>query len=151
VPEARRNIGVAQMPVGPTGKFYTFVGGSNLMVFKYSSHKSEAFRLIQYLSRADVQRNYARIMGMFPARLIPQRQEGQRNANAKAFYEAIKHGRTYAPIPGWGPVENAYKTHFGNILDIAAGQGRVPYSRGAVADELRSAAREANALLNQSR
>jgi multiple sugar transport system substrate-binding protein len=149
VPEARRNVGVAQMPIGPTGKFYTFVGGSNLMVFKYSSHKSEAFRLIQYLSRADVQRSYARVMGMFPARLVPQRQEGQRNANAKAFYEAIRHGRTYAPIPGWGPVENAYKTHFGNILDIAAGQGRVSYSRDAVADELRSAAREANSLLSQ--
>jgi multiple sugar transport system substrate-binding protein len=149
VPEARRNVGVAQMPVGPTGKFYTFVGGSNLMVFKYSSHKTEAFRLIQYLSRPDVQRSYARVMGMFPARLVPQRQEGQRNANAKAFYEAIRHGRTYAPIPGWGPVENAYKTHFGNILDIAAGQGRVAYSRDAVADELRSAAREANTLLSQ--
>jgi multiple sugar transport system substrate-binding protein len=151
VPEARRNIGVAQMPVGPTGKFYTFVGGSNLMVFKSSRHKNEAFRLIQYLSRNDVQRNYARIMGMFPARLVPQRQEGNRNANARAFYTAIKHGRTYAPIATWGPVENAYKTRFGNILDIAAGQGRVPYSRSAVVNELRAAAREANTLLSQSR
>ena len=99
---ARRNVGVAQMPVGLTGKFYTFVGGSNLMVFKSSSHKNEAFRLIQYLSQNTVQRNYARIMGMFPARLVPQRQEGNRNANSKAFYQAIKHGRTYAPIASWG-------------------------------------------------
>jgi multiple sugar transport system substrate-binding protein len=151
VPEARRNVGVAQMPVGPTGKFYTFVGGSNLMLFKSSSHKSEAWRLIQYLSRNDVQRNYARIMGMFPARIVPQRQEGNRNANARAFYEAIKHGRTYAPIASWGPVENAYKTRFGNILDIAAGQGRVRYSRTSVVNELRAAAREANTLLAQSR
>ena len=149
VPEARRNVGVAQMPVGPTGKFYTFVGGSNLMVFRSSQHKEEAFRLIQYLSRNDVQRNYARIMGMFPARLVPQRQEGNRNANSRAFYQAITHGRTYAPIATWGPVENAYKTRFGNILDIAAGQGRVPYSRNAVVNELRAAAREANTLLAQ--
>lgn len=150
VPEARRNVGVAQMPVGPTGKFYTFVGGSNLMVFKSSKHKEEAFRLIQYLSRDDVQKNYARIMGMFPARLVPQKQEGNRNANAKQFYEAIRHGRTYAPIAGWGPVENAYKTHFGNILDIAAGQGQVRYSRTAVVNELKAAAREANSLLAQA-
>jgi multiple sugar transport system substrate-binding protein len=148
-PEARRNVGVAQMPVGPTGKFYTFVGGSNLMVFKSSSHKNEAFRLIQFLSQNNVQRNYARIMGMFPARLVPQQQEGNRNANSKAFYQAIKHGRTYAPIASWGPVENAYKTRFGNILDIAAGQGRVSYSRSAVVNELRAAAREANTLLSQ--
>ena len=151
VREARRNVGVAQMPVGPTGKFFTFVGGSNLMVFRSSPHKNEAFRLIQFLSRNDVQRRYARIMGMFPARLVPQRQEGNRNANAKAFYEAIRHGRTYAPIASWGPVENAYKTHFGNILDIAAGQGRVRYSRAAVQNELRAAAREANSLLAQGR
>jgi multiple sugar transport system substrate-binding protein len=149
VPEARRNVGVAQMPVGPTGKFYTFVGGSNLMLFKGSSHKTEAWRLVQYLSRNDVQQNYARIMGMFPARLAPQKAEGNRNANAKAFYEAIKHGRTYAPIAAWGPVENAYKTRFGNILDIAAGQGKVAYSRNAVVNELRAAAREANSLLAQ--
>jgi multiple sugar transport system substrate-binding protein len=149
VPEARRNVGVAQMPVGPTGKFYTFVGGSNLMVFKSSRHKNEAFRLIQFLSQNNVQRNYARVMGMFPARLVPQRQEGNRNANARAFYQAITHGRTYAPIATWGPVENAYKTRFGNILDIAAGQGRVSYSRGAVVNELRAAAREANTLLSQ--
>jgi multiple sugar transport system substrate-binding protein len=150
VPEARRNVGVAQMPSGPTGKFYTFVGGSNLMVFRSSRNKEEAFRLIQYLSRNDVQRNYARIMGMFPARLVPQRQEGNRNANSRAFYQAIRAGRTYAPIAGWGPVENAYKTHFGNILDIAAGQGRVRYSRTAVVNELRAAAREANSLLAQT-
>jgi multiple sugar transport system substrate-binding protein len=149
VPEARRNVGVAQMPVGPTGKFYTFVGGSNLMLFRTSRNKPQAWRLIQYLSRNDVQRNYARIMGMFPARLVPQAQEGKRNANARAFYEAIRHGRTYAPIATWGPVENAYKTRFGNILDIAAGQGRVRYSRSAVVNELRAAAREANSLLAQ--
>jgi multiple sugar transport system substrate-binding protein len=88
---------------------------------------------------------------MFPARIVPQRQEGNRNANARAFYEAIKHGRTYAPIASWGPVENAYKTRFGNILDIAAGQGRVRYSRTSVVNELRAAAREANTLLAQSR
>jgi multiple sugar transport system substrate-binding protein len=88
-------------------------------------------------------------MGMFPARLVPQRQEGQRNANSRAFYTAITHGRTYAPVAAWGPVENAYKTHFGNILDIAAGQGRVSYSRNAVVNELKAAAREANTLLSQ--
>ena len=150
VPEARRNLGVAQMPVGPTGKFYTFVGGSNLMVFKYSKHKSEAWRLIQFLSRNQTQIAYARLMGMFPARLVPQKQLGRSSPNHAAFYQAITHGRTYAPIAGWGPVENAYKTHFGNILDIAAGQGRVRYGRSAVAGELRAAAREANTLLAQS-
>jgi multiple sugar transport system substrate-binding protein len=149
VPEARRNIGVAQMPVGPTGKFYTFVGGSNLMMFKSSRHKNEAWQLIKFLSRNDTQLAYARLMGMFPARLAPQKQQGKVDANQRAFYQAITHGRTYAPIPQWGPVENAYKTRFGNILDTAAGQGKAGYSRGAILSELREAAREANVLLGQ--
>ena len=149
VPEARRNIGVAQMPVGPTGKFYTFVGGSNLMMLKSSDHKREAWQLIKFLSRNETQLSYARLMGMFPARLAPQRQQGKVDANQRAFYEAITHGRTYAPIPQWGPVENAYKTHFGNILDTAAGQGKERYSRNAILNELRAAAREANVLLTQ--
>jgi multiple sugar transport system substrate-binding protein len=149
VREARGNIGVAQMPVGPTGKFYTFVGGSNLMMFKSSRHKNEAWRLIKYLSRDDVQLKYARIMGMFPARLQPQQKQGKVDANQRAFYTAITHGRTYAPIPQWGPIENVYKTRFGNILDMAAGQGRNPYNRSTLVAELQAAAREANALLAQ--
>jgi multiple sugar transport system substrate-binding protein len=149
VREARGNIGVAQMPVGPTGNFYTFVGGSNLMMFKQSRHKSEAWRLIKYLSRDDTQLAYARLMGMFPARLAPQKKQGKVNANQAAFYRAITHGRTYAAIPQWGPIENVYKTRFGNILDMAAGQGRRPYNRGSLVAELQAAAREANALLAQ--
>lgn len=149
VPEARRNVGVAQMPVGPTGKFYTFVGGSNLMLFKYSKHKNEAWQLIRFLSRNDTQLAYARLMGMFPARLAPQKAQGKVNANQRAFYQAITHGRSYAPIPQWGPIENVYKARFANILDEAAGHGSHPYTRGNIASELRAAAREANKLLRQ--
>jgi multiple sugar transport system substrate-binding protein len=146
---ARRNVGVAQMPVGPTGKFYTFVGGSNLMLFRYSKHKNEAWQLIRYLSRNDTQLDYARLMGMFPARLAPQKATGKANANQAAFYQAITHGRSYAPIPQWGPVENVYKARFANILEQAAGRGSKPYTRANVASELRAAAREANKLLAQ--
>jgi multiple sugar transport system substrate-binding protein len=119
------------------------------MMFKSSRHKTEAWRLIKYLSRDDVQLQYARIMGMFPARLSPQQKQGKVDANQRAFYTAITHGRTYAPIPQWGPIENVYKTRFGNILDTAAGQGRNPYNRSTLVAELQAAAREANALLAQ--
>ena len=60
---------------------------------------------------------------MFPARLDPQQQVGDSDENHKAFFEAIETGRTYAPIPQWGQIENAYKTRFGTILDTAAQQG----------------------------
>jgi multiple sugar transport system substrate-binding protein len=148
-PEARDNVGVAPMPAGPSGEAYTFVGGSNLMMFRSSEHKDEAWQLMQFLSQNKTQTAYADLMGMFPARLDPQEQAGQKDANYGAFYDAIQDGRTYAPIPQWGQVETAYRTRFGNILDMAAGQGKEDYSPEAVANELEVAEEEANGLLAQ--
>jgi multiple sugar transport system substrate-binding protein len=147
---ARKNVGVAPMPSGSGGKGYTFIGGSNLMMLKSSQHKDAAWALIKYLSQDEVQSEYAGLMGMFPARLKPQEQEGTLDASHKAFYEAIKsQGRTYAPIPQWAQVENAYKNQFGQILDDAAGK-----SGGVSEQELQSqldkAAKEADGLLAQT-
>jgi multiple sugar transport system substrate-binding protein len=148
-PEVRDNVGVAPMPAGPSGDAYTFVGGSNLMMFKSSEHKDEAWELMKFLSQDSTQTAYADLMGMFPARLDPQEKAGQKDANYGSFYEAIQDGRTYAPIPQWGQVETAYRTRFGNILDMAAGQGKEDYSPQAVASELEEAEKEANGLLAQ--
>jgi multiple sugar transport system substrate-binding protein len=148
-PVARKNVGVAPMPAGPSGDAYTFVGGSNLMMFKSSENKDAAWELMKFLSEDSTQAAYADLMGMFPARLDPQEKAGQKDPNYEAFYEAIQDGRTYAPIPQWGQVETAYQTRFGNILDMAAGHGKEDYSPEAVANELEEAAKEANGLLAQ--
>src|SRR4051794_22131469 len=147
--EARDNVGVAPMPTGPDGKAYTFVGGSDLMVFKSSKHPNEAWALLKFLSQDQTQKDYAGLLGMFPSRLEPQQQVGDSSDNAKAFFEAIQSGRTYAPIPQWGQIENAYKTRFGNILDSAAGVGQ-GYSEATVKSQLDAAAKEADGLLAQS-
>jgi multiple sugar transport system substrate-binding protein len=149
VSAARANVGVAAMPSGPVGKAFTFVGGSNLMMFKASKHQNEAWALIKYLSGDAVQKNYADLLSFFPARLAPQEQVGNSDDNHKAFFSAIKEGRTYAPIAQWGQIENAYKGRFGNILDSAAGQGKKPFSEGEVKSQLDAAAKEADALLAQ--
>jgi multiple sugar transport system substrate-binding protein len=147
--EARANVGVAPMPTGPGGKAFTFVGGSDLMVFKSTKHPKEAWALLKFLSEDQTQKDYASLLGMFPARLEPQQQVGNSSENAKAFFEAIQSGRTYAPIPQWGQIENAYKTRFGNILDSAAGVGQ-GYSEATVKSQLDAAAKEADGLLAQS-
>src|SRR4051812_5229707 len=148
-PEARKNVGVAPMPTGPDGKAYTFVGGSDLVIFKSTKHPNEAWALLKFLSQDQTQKDYAALLGMFPSRLEPQQQVGASGANQKAFFEAIQHGRTYAPIPQWGQIENAYKTRFGNILDSAAGVGS-GYSEATVKSQLDAAAKEADGLLAQS-
>ena len=150
VPAARNNVGVAPMPAGPSGKGFTFVGGSNLMMFKNTKHPNEAWALMKYLSGDAVQKEYANLMGMFPARLAPQKQVGQTDPDHEAFYSAIQQGRTYAPIPQWAQIENAYKNRLGAILDSAAGEGKAPYSARSLEAQLKVAAKEADALLAQN-
>jgi multiple sugar transport system substrate-binding protein len=150
VPAARKNVGLAPMPKGPGGEAYTFVGGSNLMMYKSSKNKNEAWELIKFLSQDQVQTDYAAIQGMFPARVEPQQAYGESNGeNFKAVFQAIQQGRTYAPVPQWAQIENAYKGRFGNILDSAAGKGD-GYTPEAVQKELDEAATEADGLLAQS-
>jgi multiple sugar transport system substrate-binding protein len=150
VPAARKNVGIAPMPAGPNGEAFTFVGGSNLMMFKSSENKNEAWELIKFLSQDQVQTDYANLMGMFPSRAEAQQAVGQSDPNREAFFQAIQQGRTYAPIPQWGQIENAYKGRFGNILDSAAGKGSGEYSPELVQQQLDEAAKEADGLLAQS-
>jgi multiple sugar transport system substrate-binding protein len=147
--EARKNVGVAPMPEGPSGSAYTFVGGSNLQMFKSSENKDAAWELMKFLSQDSTQKAYANLMGFFPARLAPQEQAAKKDANYGSFFEAIQDGRTYAPIPQWGQIETAYRTRFGNILDAAAGQGKEDYSPETVANELEQAQKEADGYLAQ--
>jgi multiple sugar transport system substrate-binding protein len=150
VPAARDNVGVASMPAGPSGKGFTFVGGSNLMMFKHTKHPNEAWALMKYLSGDAVQKEYANLMGMFPARLAPQKQVGAEDPDHRAFFSAIQQGRTYAPIPQWAQIENAYKNRLGAILDSAAGEGGKPFNDTTLQAQLHDAAQEADSLLQQN-
>jgi len=144
---ARKNVALAPMPAGPKGDAFTFVGGSNLMMFSASEHKNEAWEVMKYLSQDQVQTDYAKLLGMFPARVEPQQAVGESSgANYEAVYQAIQQGRTYSPIPQWAEIENTYKGRFGNILDEAA---KGQYSEENVQKQLDEAAKEADGLLAQ--
>src|SRR3954453_14572373 len=55
VPAARNNVGVAPMPQGPESQAFTFVVGSNLLLFKSSKNKEAPWVLIKFLSQDQVQ------------------------------------------------------------------------------------------------
>jgi multiple sugar transport system substrate-binding protein len=148
VPAARKNVALAPMPAGPNGNAFAFVGGSDLMMFKSTKHPNEAWAVMKYLSQDQVQTDYAKLMGMFPARVDAQKAVGESSgANYAAVYKAIQQGRTYSPIPQWAEIENAYKGRFGNILDEAA-KGQA--SDAEIQKQLDDAAKEADGLLAQS-
>jgi multiple sugar transport system substrate-binding protein len=117
-------------------------------MYSASDHKNEAWEVMKYLSQDQVQTDYAKLLGMFPARVEPQQAVGESSgANYEAVYQAIQQGRTYSPIPQWAEIENTYKGRFGNILDEAA---KGQYSEENVQKQLDEAAKEADGLLAQS-
>ena len=81
-------------------------------MFKSSKNKDAAWALMKYLSQDQIQSDYAAKQGMFPSRIEPQQAAGEADANYGGFFKAIQQGRTYAPIPQWGPIEQAYKARF---------------------------------------
>ena len=119
---ARKNVGARADAGGEPAGRYTFVGGSNLMMFKASKHKDAAWALIKYLSGRPGPDRLRGADGHVPGAPRSRRRPSAQSsgANHSAFYAAIKQGRTYAPIPQWAQVENAYKGRFGHILDEAA-------------------------------
>jgi multiple sugar transport system substrate-binding protein len=150
VESARKNVGIAPMPTAPGGgEGFTFVGGSNLMMFKSAKNKDAAWEVMKFMSSDDFQTKYAELLGMFPSRNEPQQAIAEKDPGYQSWYEAIQQGRTYAPIAQWAQIENAYKAHFGNILDAAGGVGG-SFSPDTVTDELAAASEEADALLAQS-
>ena len=143
------DVGVAPLPMGPKGRA-TFIGGSNLVIFKHSSHQDEAWDVISYLSgNEDAQLTYAQKLGMLPA------QEGLLHSprlteipGYTAFADATKYGRSYPSIPQWGPAETTLVKYFGMIWDLASGRSGV-YTEDAVRRLLDDAAREVDLILAQ--
>ncbi|MBW5447335.1 extracellular solute-binding protein [Cohnella sp. CFH 77786] len=136
---------VAPMPAGPKGKA-TFVGGSNLAIFRNSSHKEESWEIIKYLSGEEAQRRFAQLSGFMPARKsVTQMPPFSNDAVMKAFVESLPFGRTYPSIPQWGAIETTIVDYFGTIWDLVG--SNVAFDRGTIRTILDQAASEVDHLL----
>ncbi|MUT64863.1 sugar ABC transporter substrate-binding protein [Paenibacillus sp. NEAU-GSW1] len=144
--EAAKNFAVAPLPAGPAEQS-TFIGGSNLTIFKGSKNKDAAWDVIKYLSTDEAQLNYSKFTGNLPGKKSVIDSLGA-DPNFASFVEATKYGKSYPSIPQWGPTETALVKYFGNIWDIVAGVSGT-YSEASVQEQLNAAAKEVNAILNQ--
>lgn len=100
-PERRDDWMTAPLP-GPTGPGVSIAGGSSLAIFARSERKAAAWKLVEYLSRPEVQVRFFELTGDLPPRRSAWRAPllaGDRYA--KAFQEQLE--RTEAPpaVPEW--------------------------------------------------
>jgi multiple sugar transport system substrate-binding protein len=92
---------------GPDGPGASVAGGSSLVVFRNSTHKDAAWKLIEYLSRPAVQEQLYALLGDMP----PRRSSWEGGSlhddpKAVAFREQLEDVKPTPPVPEWERIAN---------------------------------------------
>lgn len=86
-----------------------FVGGVNLVTWKYSRREQAALELIRYLNRPDVVLECSQAMLTSPARLAALNgPEYAQDPILSVVSESARGGRCYPSVPLWGLVEDRF-------------------------------------------
>ncbi|WP_109126268.1 sugar ABC transporter substrate-binding protein [Dyella sp. C11] len=92
---------------GPDSAGVGAAGGSSLVVFRHSKHKDDAWALIEYLSRPDVQQRFYDLLGDMPARRSAWDGGSLRtDPKVQAFREQLEHVRATPSVPEWEQIVN---------------------------------------------
>jgi multiple sugar transport system substrate-binding protein len=135
------SIGVA-LPPGAS-----FVGGSNMVVWKYTRSPEAAVRLVRFLTRNSAQSRFAQTVGLLPARVETLESDP---FSTDPFWQTavrgMKTGRTFPTIRLWGLVEDRLTAGFSAVWnDVLDGMD----PSDALARHLVPLARRLDTLLGQ--
>lgn len=108
LPTSQQAIWATAPLPGPDGPGASLAGGSSLVVFRNAAHPHEAWQLIEYLSRPDVQRQFYEETGNLPPRRTTWDGDGSGSAPAfandehvRAFRDQLERLRRTPPVPEW--------------------------------------------------
>lgn len=126
--------GTAPLP-GPSGPGTSLAGGSSLVVFRGAEHPREAWRLIEYLARPEVQLRFHELTGNLP----PRRSAWDdprlaADAHVRAFRSQLERVRRAPPVPEWERIATEVRV----VSERAArrvGPGTTAAERAAIAEE----------------
>lgn len=143
---AARHFMVAAYPQGPKGQV-TFLGGSNLAVFKAAKHKDAAWQVIKYLMSKEAQVAYAKATGFLPATKEAFNDPFFADNPYWAVYrEAVKYGKAYPCIAAWGKLEPVMTRRFGLMWDEVVGDPAA-FTKEKLVKQLKIADDEVNGVL----
>jgi multiple sugar transport system substrate-binding protein len=115
---------------GPSGPGASIAGGASLVVFRRSPRKAEAWKLVEFLSRPDVQGEFHRLTGDLPARHAAWAGSGlARDPRALAFRDQLERVRPVPKVPEWERIATELRLMLEKVV-----HGDVPKAR--VAEEL---------------
>jgi len=104
LPPAMQNSWATAPLPGPTGapSGVSNAGGSSLVMFKGTAHPKEAWELIEFLSRADIQRRFYHLTGDLPAQIDAWQDSSLAGDRyAAAFYRQLQRVRPMPKVPEW--------------------------------------------------
>jgi multiple sugar transport system substrate-binding protein len=100
-PERQDDWMTAPLP-GPDGPGASIAGGSSLAIFARSRHKAAAWRLVEYLSRVDVQLRFFELTGDLPPRRSAWANPMlARDRYAAAFRDQLERAVPPPAVPEW--------------------------------------------------
>jgi multiple sugar transport system substrate-binding protein len=127
---------------GPEGPGASIAGGASLVVFRRAEHKREAWQLVEYLSRPDIQLRFYELTGNLPPRRTAWRDTTlATNIHARAFRDQLERVR---PLPAVPEVEEI-------VLRVAEAGDRVARGQQSISDALARLDREVDRLLEKRR
>lgn len=91
------------MPLpGPDGPGAGIAGGSGLVIFRSSTHKQAAWKLIEFLSRPDIQQRFHAVIGDLPPRRSTWQAPSLANDElARAFREQLERVKPTPKVLEW--------------------------------------------------
>jgi multiple sugar transport system substrate-binding protein len=97
---------------GVNGPGASLAGGASLSLFKASTHKREAWLLMEYLSRPDVQIKFYGLTGDLPARKTSWQDTSlANNVHARAFREQLDRVVPTPQVPEWEEIATKVYEH----------------------------------------
>ncbi|MBA3343094.1 MAG: sugar ABC transporter substrate-binding protein [Gemmatimonadaceae bacterium] len=97
---------------GMEGPGVSLAGGASLSLFRHSQHKREAWKLMEYLSRPDIQLRFYKLTGDLPARREAWRDSSLAgNRYARAFREQLDRVVPTPQVPEWEQIATKVMEH----------------------------------------
>lgn len=141
-------ISYAAMPGGPYGR-HTFLGGSNLAISPFSQHQEEAWTLIAFLLRQDIQELFYNHSHQPPS-LIKCYTPGflMNDAFNKALKESLNYGRCFPNTAKWALIEDILVESIHSVLgSIKEGV----YTENLLTGKINAAADQVKTLIKEGK
>lgn len=110
------NLGIANIPAGPSGKAAAPIGGHNYSVYRGSKNKDAAYLFVKFMASAKSQEFTAKEINTLPTRKSAYTAAVTADPAKKAFQQALTISKSRPVIPGVGDLFVAFDQHYVKIL-----------------------------------